>query len=139
MTEAETVYLSAMADVKAKSRQLVVAEKSHDFAKNQIEMLVTQYQTLLLAIENEEDDSDDSVSSSNSSESGDQYDSEVVDHEKDILARRAQRAELRAEVAAREVLIAKEEVQRIRAQKQAELDALQVSFVNKSYINASYS
>ena len=105
MTEAETVYLSAMADVKAKSRQLVVAEKSHELVKNQIEMLVTQYQTLLLAIENEEDDSDDSVSSSNSSESGDQYDSEVVDHEKDILARRAQRAELRAEVAAREVLI----------------------------------
>ena len=65
MTEAETVYLSAMADVKAKSRQLVVAEKSHDFVKNRIEMLVTQYQTLLLAIKNQGDDINDSVSSLN--------------------------------------------------------------------------
>ena len=65
MTEAETVHLSAMADVKAKSRQLVVAEKSHDFVKNRIEMLVTQYQTLLLAIKNQGDDINDSVSSLN--------------------------------------------------------------------------
>jgi hypothetical protein len=47
------------------------------------------------------------------------------EREKAIWARRAQRAEVKAELAAREALMAKQEVLMIQAEKQRELEALQ--------------
>ena len=137
MTDAEMKYLSAMEDVKTVSKSLVVAEKAFGMVKERIERLVHKYETLLEKID--EDKSIESVNSAMQTDfedEGEESDSEHCesDEERQKLARRAQRAELKAEVAARQAMMAKleaekskEETEKIKLEKEKELDELKVS------------
>lgn len=122
MTDAEMRYLSAMADVKSRARRLVVAERSLESVRHQIESLVERYRTLLSTMEGQDDDEDEDDDDDESRRDDPDEDEDV---ERRSLSRRAQRAELKAEVAAREAAVAKEETERVRSQKQRELDELQ--------------
>jgi hypothetical protein len=131
MTDAEMTYLTAMEEVKTISKQLVVAEKAFQLVRDRIEKLVAKYESLLVKLETESIGSGSarSFNSDSDSDFDSLYDSEEEDREKEILARRAQKAELKAEVAAREAMLAKQEAIKIREEKQAELEELQVSKV----------
>jgi hypothetical protein len=125
MTEAEMTYLGAMEEVKEISKKLVCAEQAFALVKDRIQRLVTRYEHLLSKIDTESAAGASSVITYESS-----YYSEVEsdvweEREKAIWARRAQRAEVKAELAAREALLAKQEVLMIQAEKQRELEALQ--------------
>lgn len=133
MTDAEMAYLSAMEDVKSLSRALVIAEKAFQLVRERIERLVSKYETMLVKLETDTYDSE-SIESDTMMD----YDTDGrhlqsysqsfdIDQEKKMLSNRAKQAELQAEVAAREVLLAKEEAKRLKFEKQRELEALQVS------------
>jgi len=115
MSDSELAYLSAMAEVKEKTLQLTKSENSYELVRNRIELLVMKYQNMLLTME------DDNASVY----SVEDDDSEVSDPEKNVLVRRAQKAELQAEVSAREALSAKEQIELIRLEKERELEELQ--------------
>jgi hypothetical protein len=132
MTEAEDAYLEAMEEVKTLTTTLSIAENAFNMTKKKIEDLVSKYENMLGKINNspaKDDDSncgDDDLTDDNLS---------VDTKAKEKLTRRAQRAELKAEVASREAEMAKieaekskKEVEMIRIQKENELAALQVSF-----------
>jgi hypothetical protein len=128
MTEAEMTYLTSMEEVKIISHKLVVAEKAFTLVRDRIEKLVAKYEALLVRFENESASvaasSVITYESSYYSDGGSSTDEE--ERERDALTRRAQRAELRAEVAARESLLAKQEAQIVRVEKQRELHSLQM-------------
>jgi hypothetical protein len=107
MTEAEMTYLTSMEDVKAISQKLVLAEKSFALVKNRIEILVAKYEALLVHFENEaESVAPSSVFSYESSCYSEDYSfAAAKQREDEVDARRAQRAELRAELVARESLL----------------------------------
>jgi hypothetical protein len=121
MTDAEMMYLCAMEEVKTISKKLVAAEQAFELVRDRIQELVTRYQELLVQIETESFTGASSVVTYESSE----HDSQLEKREKAVWARRAQRAEIRAELAAREALVAKQEARMVREQQQLELDALQ--------------
>jgi len=136
MTDAELEYLAAMEEVEAVSTSLVKAEKAFNMIKSEIESLVQKYEGILEQIDNNDSGS---VSSFDSATTGSQNDGDESDSsgdsrfEKERMARRVQRAELKAEVATREAQIAKVEVEktkqeaeRIRLQKEKELEDLKV-------------
>ena len=129
MTDAEMIYLSAMEDVKIISKQLVVAERSFHLVRDRIEKLVAKYEALLVQLENESVATGSIVTQEGSFYSDDdnsQYSSEKEeDVEREMFQRRVQRAEIRAELAAREAMMAKQEAQKIKEEKQAEIDILQ--------------
>lgn len=131
MTEAEMTYLTSMEEVKTISKRLVVAEKAFAWVRDRIQKLVAKYETLLVKIESDSavGGAPSSVLTSGTSYYSDddnsQYSSDD-DREKVMLTRRARRAELRAEVAAREAYLAKQEAQMVREEKQRELEVLQV-------------
>lgn len=132
MTDAEMTYLAAMEEVKTVSKQLVIAERAFQLVRDRIEKLVAKYEALLVRIEAESEcgsasvgSFDDSDEYSDEYDCSSQYDSEEEDREKEMLARRAQRAELKAEVAAREAMLAKQEAEKIKEEKQRELEILQ--------------
>ena len=122
MTEAEMTYLASMEDVKSISQKLVLAEKSFGLVKDRIEKLVAKYEALLVHFENEtESVAPSSVFSYESSCYSEDYSSFTAaqQREEETLARRAQRAELRAELAARESLLSKQQgIGRREAEKQ---------------------
>lgn len=123
MSEAEMTYLSAMEYVKTVSRQLVVAEKSFILVKERIEKIVARYEALLVKLDNDSD----SVAASSLVSYQSSYVSDwtaAEEREQAQLARRAQRAELRAEVAAREAMLSKQGARGVRAQKEKELGTL---------------
>lgn len=123
MSEAEMTYLSAMEYVKIISHQLVVAEKSFTLVKDRIEKLVARYEALLVKLDNDNESiAASSVVSYQSSYVSDWTAAE--EREQAQLARRAQRAELRAEVAAREAMLSKQGARGVRAQKEKELGSL---------------
>eukprot|EP00526_Cylindrotheca_closterium_P002613 CAMPEP_0113646348 /NCGR_PEP_ID=MMETSP0017_2-20120614/24476_1 /TAXON_ID=2856 /ORGANISM="Cylindrotheca closterium" /LENGTH=904 /DNA_ID=CAMNT_0000558225 /DNA_START=86 /DNA_END=2796 /DNA_ORIENTATION=+ /assembly_acc=CAM_ASM_000147 len=125
MSEAELTYLSAMEYVKTVSHQLVVAEKSFILVKERIEKIVARYEALLVKLDNVNDNDSiaaSSVVSYQSSYVSDWTAAEEREHAQ--LARRAQRAELRAEVAAREAMLSKQGARGVRAQKEKELGTL---------------
>jgi hypothetical protein len=125
MTEAEMIYLSSMEEVKTISRKLVVAEKAFSLVRDRIEKLVAKYEALLVKIENENYAPSSIVTCESSCYSdGDSYYSDEDDREKEMLARRAQRAELRAELAVREALLRRQEVKKVQIEKQREIAAL---------------
>lgn len=125
MTEAEMIYLSSMEEVKTISRRLVVAEKAFSLVRDRIEKLVAKYEALLVKIENESYAPSSIVTCESSCYSdGDSYYSDEEDREKEMLARRAQRAELRAELAVREALLRRHEVKKVQIEKQREIAAL---------------
>jgi hypothetical protein len=126
MTESEMVYLTSMEEVKTISRKLVIAEKAFSLVRDRIEKLVAKYEALLVKIENESYAPSSIVtceSSYYSDDGGSHYSSEE-DREKEMLARRAQRAELRAELAVREALLRRQEVKKIQIDKQREIAVL---------------
>lgn len=123
MSEAEMTYLAAMEYVKTVSHQLVVAEKSFILVKERIEKLVARYEALLVKLDNDSD----SIAASSVVSYQSSYVSDwtaVEEREQAQLARRAQRAELRAEVAAREALLSKQKARGVRAEKEKELGNL---------------
>lgn len=127
MTDAEMTYLTTMEEVKDISHNLVIAEKAFTFVRDRIEKLVAKYEALLVRFANDtESIAVSSVVSYESSYYSDGSYGSEEEHERDRLARRAQRAELRAELAAREALLAKQQARAIREEKERELHALQM-------------
>lgn len=130
MTEAEMTYLTSMEQVKSISQKLVLAEKAFTLVKNRIEKLVEKYETLLVRFENEtESVAPSSVFSYESSCYSEDYSfAAAKEREQETLARRAQRAELRAEVVAREFILANRGVKATttRKEKEIELDNLKL-------------
>lgn len=125
MTEAEMAYLSAMEEVKEISKKLVCAEQAFNLVKDRIQRLVARYEHFLAKIDTESYAGASSVITYESS-----YYSEVEsdvweERERAVWARRAQRAEVKAELAAREALLAKKEARIFQEEKQRELEALQ--------------
>jgi len=126
MTEAEMTYLTSMEEVKSISQKLVLAEKSFALVKNRIEKLVAKYETLLVHFENEtESVAPSSVFSYESSCYSEDYSfAAAKQREDEVLARRAQRAELRAELVARESLLSNQKMSSIRREKEKEVNNL---------------
>jgi hypothetical protein len=127
MTEAEMTYLTSMEGVKAISQKLVLAEKSFELVKNRIEKLVAKYEALLVHFENEaESVAPSSVFSYESSCYSEDYSfAAAKQREDEVLARRAQRAELRAELVARESLLSNQKNRSsIRKEKVEEVNNL---------------
>ena len=125
MTEAEMTYLTSMEEVKIISHKLVIAEKAFNFVRERIEKLVAQYESLLVKFDNEAGSvAASSVLTYESSYVSD-YSYSVEERERSILARRAQRAELRAELKAREAMLGSQGARTVRAEKEKELEALQ--------------
>mmetsp|Transcript_16298 Transcript_16298/g.23981 ORF Transcript_16298/g.23981 Transcript_16298/m.23981 type:complete len:1177 (-) Transcript_16298:913-4443(-) len=127
MTEAEMVYLASMERVKTISKKLVLAEKAFKLVRDRIQQLVARYESMLAKIENESIATASVItyeSSYYSDHSGSDYSSGEDEKEKEMFQRRARRAELRAEVAAREALMAKQEARKIRDEKQREIEVL---------------
>jgi hypothetical protein len=132
MTESEMVYLAAMEDVKTISKNLVTAEKSFNLVRDRIATLMARYEAILVKMENESI-ATASVITYGSSHYSDGYGSEGSytdedddSREREMFQRRAQRAELRAELAAREAILAKQQAKKINDEKQREIDALQL-------------
>lgn len=126
MTEAEMTYLSTMEVVKSISHKLVLAEKAFNLVKDRIDRLIAKYEALLVHFEGENDSvAPSSIFTYESSYISEAYSfATAEEREKEALAKRAQRAELRAEVAAREALLAKKEVRATRDEKERELRGL---------------
>ena len=127
MTDAEMTYLTSMEEVKSISHKLVLAEKAFTLVKDRIEKLIAKYEALLLRFEDDtESVAPSSIFTYESSTcfSDDFSFATAEEREKEALARRAQRAEIRAELAAREALLSKQQVKRIREEKEKELKAL---------------
>lgn len=127
MTDAEMDYLTAMEEVKTISKKLVQAEQAFSLVRKRVQELVNRYQALLVKIESESCAGASSLisyESSHYSDNDSQYWDEQSMIEKQKWARRARRAEIRAELAAREALAAKEEAKMVEKQKQRELDDL---------------
>ena len=128
MSETEEEYVSSMEEVKNISKDLVQAEHSFALVKDRIEQLVTKYHHLLNKIETESFAGASSVmtyESSYVSEHDSAYWNALEEEERAVWARRAQRAEVKAQIAAREALMLKQEARAYKEQKQRELDALQ--------------
>mmetsp|Transcript_3805 Transcript_3805/g.10450 ORF Transcript_3805/g.10450 Transcript_3805/m.10450 type:complete len:808 (-) Transcript_3805:44-2467(-) len=129
MTESEMTYLGTMERVKTISKQLVVAEQSFTLVRDRIERLVAKYEALLVRIDNEGSVAGASsvVTNDESVYSEDDLDSEAwQEREAQMWARRAKRAELKAEVAAREALMARQEADNIRRESEYELERVQL-------------
>jgi hypothetical protein len=123
MSEAEMTYLGAMEQVKTVARQLVIAEKSFTLVKDRIETLVARYEALLVKLDNDTGScAASSVVSFQSSYVSDWTAAEEREHAE--LARRAQRAELKAEVAAREAMLSRPGARAVRSEKEQELGNL---------------
>lgn len=127
MTEAEMIYLASMEKVKTISKKLVLAERAFKLVRDRIQQLVARYESMLNKIENESIATASVItceSSYYSDNSESDYLSEGDEREKEVFQRRARRAELRAEVAAREAQMAKQEARKIHDEKQREIEAL---------------
>lgn len=126
MTEAEMVYLASMEEVKTISHKLVVAEKSFDLVRERIEKLVAKYEALLVKFDNDaESIAPSSVITADSSYYSGYTGSFEEEQEREALARRAQRAEIRAELAAREARLTKQRAHELRKEKETEIQILQ--------------
>lgn len=123
MTEAEMEYLTSMEEVKTISKKLVSAEQAFTLVRDRIEKLVSKYEHLLSKIDAESCAASSVMTYESSYYS--EHDSQFWEaRDREIWARRAKRAEVKAELAARETLLAKQEVRMIQEEKQRELDEL---------------
>lgn len=121
-------YLAAMEEVKTISKKLVNAEKAFTLVRDRIEQLVYRYEDLLNKIDTESFTGASSVvtyESSFYSEHNSEYWDEQEARERAVWSRRAKRAEVRAELAAREALLAKQETRMLVEEKQRELERLE--------------
>lgn len=128
VAEAEQMYREALMEVKALSIKLVLADKAFALVRARMEKLVQTIESLLVQLEDGEEyagDDDDDVQSED--EEGDSYASQGSQDERVKLAERAKRAEMSAELAVREALQAKQEAEKVKADKQREIDDLKVS------------
>mmetsp|Transcript_22908 Transcript_22908/g.25538 ORF Transcript_22908/g.25538 Transcript_22908/m.25538 type:complete len:1192 (+) Transcript_22908:91-3666(+) len=128
MTEAEMTYLTSMEAVKSLSQKLVLAEKAFTLVRKRIEKLVAKYEALLVRFECEtESVAPSSVLSFESSCYSENYSFVgAKESENEALVRRAQRAELHAEVVAREFMLTSQEVKAARIEKEKELNDLKI-------------
>ena len=141
VAEAEELFREATVEVKTLSIKLVLADKAFALVRNRMEKLVETIESLLVQIE-DGDESDDEDNTSASMQSGD--DESYISHEgsddRQKLISRAKRAELSAEVAVREALMAKQMAEQINVEKQREIDNLKEKLVEletKSQLMAS--
>jgi len=126
--EAEQLFRDATIEVKRLSVKLVLADKAFALVRNRMEKLVETIESLLVQIEDEDDDGGESISSSVQSECDDfdednSYASQDSE-DRGELVQRAKRAELSAEVAVRETLLAKQQAEQMQFDKQREIDEL---------------
>ena len=126
MTEAEMTYLTAMEEVKIISKKLVSAEQAFALVRDRVQKLISRYEAMLLKIETETESfaGASSVVTYESSYYSEYDNSEYWNQEERVWARRAMRAEVRAEIAAREALLAKQEARKMQEDKTREIDAL---------------
>jgi hypothetical protein len=131
MTESEMQYLTALEEVKGISKQLVIAEQAFAMVRDRVEKLVAQYEALLVKFDTESCAASSIVTCDSSyySEYNSEYWEAEDERERAVWARRAQRAELKAELAAREALLAKQEARMIKEEKQRELEDLRQKLV----------
>lgn len=129
VAEAEQLHGAATLEVRILSMKLVLADKAFALVRNQMQKLVETIESLLSQVGND-DDSENNVSySSIRSErelSDDDSYANNESHDRQRLVNRAKRAELSAELAVREALLAKQEVAKITSDKQREIDFLKV-------------
>ena len=123
LTEAEMTYLSALEQVKTISKKLVAAEKSFALVRDRIRSLISRYETMLLKIEAGSFAGASSIVSYESSYYS-EYDHKQFMKEERVWAKRAMRAEIRAEIAAREALLAKQRAFKIQTEKMREIEEL---------------
>ena len=123
VAEAEQLYRDATIEVKQLSMKLVLADKAFSLVRSRMEKLVETIESLLVHIENGDEAPDDRSSSTEDDDEEDDYDEE---QEREKLVERAKRAEMSAELAIRESLLAKEEAEKIKSDKQREIDDLKV-------------
>lgn len=126
MTEAEMRYLTAMEEVKTVSHKLVLAEKAFTLVRDRIEKLVAKYEALLIKLDNDAESVAPSSVITDASSYYSDYTSGTLHEEKEraSLARRAQRAELRAELAAREAMLTKQRAEELQKEKEMEIQVL---------------
>lgn len=123
LTDAEMLYLSALEQVKTISKQLVAAEKSFALVRDRIRTLISRYETMLLKIEAGSYAGASSIISYESSYYS-EHDHKQYMKEERVWAKRAMRAEIRAEIAAREALLAKQRASKMQAEKMREIEEL---------------
>ena len=123
LTEAEMTYLSALETVKTISKKLVMAEKSFALVRDRIRTLISRYETMLLKIEAGSYTGASSIISYESSYYS-EHDHKQYMKEERVWAKRAMRAEVRAEIAAREALLAKQQAVKIQEEKMREIEEL---------------
>jgi hypothetical protein len=117
-------YLTAMEQVKVISKQLVAAEQAFSLVRDRIRNLISRYETMLLKIEAGSYTGASSIVSYESAYYS-EYDHTEYMKEERAWARRAMRAEVKAEIAAREAMLAKQQARKIQEEKTREIDALQ--------------
>lgn len=122
VAEAEQLYRDATVEVKQLSMKLVLADKAFSLVRSRMEKLVETIESLLVHIE-DGNAPDEGSSSDNGTEEDDSVDQ---DQEREKLVARAKRAEMSAEIAIRETLLAKQEVEKVKSEKQREIDDLKV-------------
>jgi hypothetical protein len=133
VAEAEQLYRDATVEVKHLSMKLVLADKAFSLVRSRMEKLVETIESLLLHMEDGGAPDDASSSSEGEcSEDDDEYVDE--DRAREKLFERAKRAEMSAEIAIRETLLAKQEAEKIKAEKQREIDDLKVSLYEISQL-----
>lgn len=127
MSDAEFDYLSSMEEVKMISKQLVKAEQSFTLVRDRIQKLISKYENILMKIETES-----SIVTFESSYYSD-YNSEhwdaIEQKELEMWAKRAKRAEIRAEIAAREAFLAKQETRQLYEDRELELAELKKKLI----------
>ncbi|KAL7441475.1 LOW QUALITY PROTEIN: hypothetical protein ACHAXM_011522 [Skeletonema potamos] len=128
VAEAEHLFRKATYEVKTLSMRLVLADKAFTLVRGRMEKLVKTIESLLVQMEDDHFSQEGSVSSvipeDEGSDDDDSSRSRREDEEKQKLQDRAKRAELSAEVAVREALMAKQEAEKIKVEKQREIDLL---------------
>lgn len=139
VAESEQLYRDATIEVKSLSMKLVLADRAFALVRSRMERLVQTIESLLVQIEND-GDSQEGTSTTNSdnddSDTDNSFDDD--DQERDRLIERAKRAEMSVEVAVRETLLAKQEAEMVKAEKQREIDELKVCcrcLMHLDYVN----
>jgi hypothetical protein len=126
MTDTEMRYLTSMEEVKTISRKLVLAEKAFTLVRDRIEKLVRKYEALLVKLDNDAESIAPSSVITDASPYYSDYSTGTFqeENEREVLARRARRAELRAELAAREAMLTKQRAREFRKEKETEIKEL---------------
>lgn len=132
LTEAEDLYRAATSEVKTLSVKLVLADKAFGLVRNRMQNLVETIESLLVQYEYDDDyvHGDSTPSTVQSDEDGNGSVASQKSHDdRRRLVERAKRAELSAEVAVREAMLAKQEAEMIKSDKQREINELKVSLM----------